>query len=137
MNSNLPPFTCNALLFISAVISINLFGIIVLPDFEANMKPEVGAFAFLTPEYALYSFTKLGIVAGCFTFAALGYLVKEFSPLVMCTAYLVEPFFAQIASCFLGLDKIPGILSAIGCVVTLVGMYLVGLGNKKRQESGK
>ena len=89
-----PPFTCNALLFVSAVLSINLFGIICLPDFNLSTEPNVGAFAYFTPQYAYYAWIKLALLAGLITFGALGYLIQEFSPLVMCTAYLVEPFFA-------------------------------------------
>ena len=90
----MPPFTVNALSFTSAVISINVVGLLFLPDFEFSMQAQVGAFAYFSEEYEAYAFMPLGIVAGFMTFFMLGYLVKEFSPLVMCTAYLVEPFFS-------------------------------------------
>jgi len=124
-----PPFTLILISFIFASTVINTIGCLFLPDFHFSMDPETGVFGFLDPKNAQFAFINLGFIAGFICFFLLGFIVKEFSPLVMCTAYLVEPFFAQIFGCLLGLDKIPGLLSGLGCIVTIVGMFYVSLGN--------
>ncbi|CDW85534.1 UNKNOWN [Stylonychia lemnae] len=132
-----PPFTLMLIIFVFASVCANTFGCLIMPNFTLSMDPYTGVFGFLHPQNVQFAFINLGFVAGFVCFFLLGFLVKEFSPLVMCTAYLVEPFFAQIFGCILGLDKIPGVLSGLGCCITILGMYYVSLGNTRRQEQGK
>jgi len=51
-----------------------------------------------------------------------------FSPLVIGTAVLFEPIGSQIIGCLLGLDQIPGAMTFIGTLVTLIGLYFVTKG---------
>ena len=100
------------------------------------MDPETGVFGFLDPKNVQFAFINLGLIAGFSCFILQGFIVKEFSSLVMCTVYIAEPFFGQIFGCILWLDKVPGILSGLGCLITFVGMFYVGLGTQRRKDSG-
>jgi hypothetical protein len=55
-------------------------------------------------------------------------VLKYFSPLVLCTSFLCEPLVSQAMGCLFNIDKIPGVLTFIGGMVALVGIFLVGIG---------
>jgi hypothetical protein len=45
-----------------------------------------------------------------------------YSPVVTCNAYLIEPLIAQTFGYIVGLDGLPGILTAIGTVFAIYGI---------------
>jgi hypothetical protein len=91
-------------LFTSSAITLDIFiTIIPFPIYygdgtETTIKfstdPEVGIFGFMTCDYTLYVLIACGLFGGALTFGSYGYIVKFFSPLVLCTALLFEPFFS-------------------------------------------
>ena len=74
----------------------------------------------------------VGLVGGALCYATYGFVLKYFSPIVLCTAFLFEPFISQTIGCLMGLDKKPGYLTVIGTFITLLGLYYVGVGSQKK-----
>jgi hypothetical protein len=60
-----------------------------------------------------------------------------FSPLVTSNAYLLEPFFAQLLGYMLGLDKLPGLMTAVGTVFAIAGIMNIDKGSKERLADRK
>lgn len=70
-------------------------------------------------------------------FGSAGYVLclLFFSPLVTSNAYLLEPFFAQLLGFSLGLDKLPGVITAIGTISAVAGIAFIDSGSRDRQKS--
>lgn len=86
-----------------------------------------GAFGFFNEN--LFCYTVFGVGLGCaIMYASYGYGIKYVSPIALCTAFLFEPFISQTVACMLGLDKLPGIMTFIGTMVVLLGLYYVAIG---------
>lgn len=75
----------------------------------------------------------------CSFFGSAGYVLTLlfFSPLVTSNAYLIEPFIAQTLGYFLGLDKMPGILTLVGTLSALAGIVFIAKGDKERSAEAE
>lgn len=82
----LPSLLSITLIMTSSALSITIFGSIFVPDFTLGLNPTTGVFGFLTYGDLFYAFVLLGLLGGALTFGPLGYVLKSFSPLVLCTA---------------------------------------------------
>jgi hypothetical protein len=69
-------------------------------------------------------------------FGSAGYTLSLlfYSPLVTCNAYLIEPFLAQLLGYHFRLDKLPGLLTAIGTVFAIYGIFYIEKGSRQREE---
>jgi len=79
---------------ISSTICIILFGSLIMPGISFDSNPLTGIFGFLTNGDFIYTFFAVGLVAGALTYAGFGYVIKFFSPMVLCTGFLFEPIIA-------------------------------------------
>jgi hypothetical protein len=52
-------------------------------------------------------------------------VLKYFSALILCTAFLFEPLLSQTLGCLFGIDKIPGLYTIVGGIVTFGGLMFV------------
>ena len=68
-------------------------------------------------------------------FGSAGYILclLFYSPLVTSNAYLVEPFFAQLLGFGLGLDRLPGLMTAFGTLFAVAGIGYIDSGSRDRQ----
>jgi hypothetical protein len=130
----MPPLVSYTTLVASSIISILVCGTLLVPDFTLDADPQTGAFGFFTYGDFPYAFFAVGMVAGALTFGGYGYIVKFYSPIVLCTALLFEPFISQTMGCLLGLDRLPGPLTLVGTTVTLIGLYNVGVGGQRKKQ---
>jgi hypothetical protein len=99
-----------------------------------STDPNYGCLGFLSPDTAAFSFLCYGIFSSFF--GSVGYVISLifFSPIVCSNSLLLEPFFAQTLGCLMGIDNYPGILTVIGTVVVLVGVFELEQGNRKRTD---
>ena len=67
-------------------------------------------------------------------FGSAGYVLclLFYSPLVTSNAYLLEPFFAQSLGYFLGLDKLPGLMTLVGTIFAVFGIMHIDKGARAR-----
>lgn len=130
----LPPLMSILVSMFFSIVNLLIIGPLMFDDFTLGTDPKTGAFGFLTYGDLLYAFVYLGFIAGFCTFSLIGYIVKILSPLVLCTAYLFEPLIAQITACILGLDKVPGWITIFGAMITLIGIFEVGVGAHLKKQ---
>jgi len=99
-----------------------------------SFEPETGCLGFLNlmgnPLLPLFSYA---IFASFFGSAGYILCLLFYSPLVTSNAYLLEPFFAQLLGFGLGLDKLPGIATAIGTLFAVLGIGFIDAGSRDRQ----
>jgi hypothetical protein len=125
---NMPPLTAMSFIILSSDLYLVALGSGVIPGITLNMDPTTGVFGFLTPSNFVYASFFVGFLGGALCYASYGYVLKFFSPVVLCTALLFDPFVSQTLGCIFGLDKSPGILTLMGSLITLVGIYYVSIG---------
>ena len=84
-----------------------------------------GFFGFLNPDIALFTLIPFGIL--CSLMGSAGYILSllYFSPEVVSNCFLLEPFVAQIMGYYCGFDELPGVLTVLGTIVTLIGVFLI------------
>lgn len=117
-----------------SVLFLAIYAPFFSKDFEVSFDPLVGAFGYFYSSEFLYVVFVLGFFTGACTFASYGLVLEYFSPLVLCTAFLFEPLIAQLLSCMLNLDKIPGVLTFLGSFISLAGLLFVTQGGFKMQQ---
>jgi hypothetical protein len=130
----MPPLTSIAMIMLSSNVVVLIMGVIFVPSFQLGLDPAHGAFGFFYYESYLYVLFGVGLVGGALCYGTYGFILKYFSPIVLCTAFLFEPFISQTIGCMMGLDKSPGFLTILGTLITLVGLYQVGVGGKKKTK---
>ena len=54
------------------------------------------------------------------------------------TAFLMEPFIAQVLATFIGVDKSPGFFTISGTTIIVIGIYWIdkSLREKREEENG-
>jgi drug/metabolite transporter (DMT)-like permease len=62
-----------------------------------------------------------GIFGNCFMSVALVY----YSPVVVNNMLLLEPFGSQLTAYIYNIDQLPGIITVVGSIVTVIGIYLI------------
>jgi drug/metabolite transporter (DMT)-like permease len=67
------------------------YGSLIMPDYNLSFDPETGVFGFIFSDYLIYIIFVSGCVSGAFTFIGYVMVLKYYSPLVLCTAFLFEP----------------------------------------------
>jgi hypothetical protein len=99
-----------------------------------SFSPTNGCLGFLNPNQPLLPLLLYALFASFFGSAGYTLCLLFFSPLVTCNAYLVEPLLAQILGYGVGLDKLPGFLTAIGTVFAIYGIMYIDKGSRERQQ---
>ena len=136
---NVKQFPICLLIFYLNFVSFILSGVIakiMTPGVEFfSTDPNYGLFGFLSPDLALFMFGPYGIL--CCFFGSAGYVIclLFYSPVVTANSYLLEPFIAQALGYFLGLDSIPGLLTFLGTLLTVVGIFALQKGAKDRKKN--
>ena len=108
-----------------------------MPNFDITTNPDTGSFGFVNVDYWFYVVFALGFVTGTCSYGACAMVLKYCSPLVLCTALLFTPFIGQAYGCILGLDRMPGILTIIGTLISMFGLYYVSMGGRKKAQITK
>jgi drug/metabolite transporter (DMT)-like permease len=93
----------------------------------------------LSSHQCLYIFLVVGFFTGAILYATWGIAMNYFTPLVISSAYLLEPFISQSLGCFLNIDKIPGIFTFLGATISLGGIFMItkgGIENEKEKQEG-
>jgi hypothetical protein len=100
-----------------------------------GFDPEHGTFGYFTSEHSFYVIFGVGFVGGALYYCSVAMTLKYFSALVLCTSLLFQPFIAQAIGCLMGIDRLPGICTYVGTLITLVGFFFVSKGGdiKKNQ----
>lgn len=57
-----------------------------------------------------------------------------YSPMVVTNAYLLEPIVAQLLGYYLGIDKLPGYMTVVGTIITLLGIIIIDHTVRKKQK---
>ena len=104
-----PPLVSYSMIVISSATTILILGPLFITGITFDFNPQTGVFGFFTNGDYIYTLFAVGLVAGAMTYAGFGYVIKLFSPMVLCTGFLFEPVVAQIVGCAMGLDKLPGL----------------------------
>jgi len=126
-----------AILFV--LMSIYGFILSVITAKALNSKIEIfsldetwGCFGFVNSEWIVYCIFVWGLLSmypGYY-----GYIIAMmfFPPQVSSSGLLFEPILAQIFGIAFKVDKLPGVLSYIGAVIDLIGIFLINKGDQKR-----
>ena len=128
--TKLPPLYAMFFTMLFSDIILVLLGCILFSDFTFDFNPVTGVFGFLRKELWLYVIVFYGFFTGACNQGAFAMSCKYFSPLVIGTAVLLEPIGSQVIGCIMGLDKIPGPMTFIGTIGTLIGLYFVARGGQ-------
>lgn len=90
----------------------------------------------MNPNQPLMQLFFFGLFASFLGSAGYTLSLLFYSPLVTCNAYLIEPLLAQTLGYLLGLDKLPGFMTAIGTVFAIYGIMYIDKGSRERMEVG-
>lgn len=96
-----------------------------------------GCFGFLNPDGMVYNVLVYGILAGVIGSAGYSLSLMFFSPLVVSNCFLIEPVVAQFNGYMLSIDQMPGLMTVLGGIVTLAGVYLIGSASKQKEKKMK
>jgi drug/metabolite transporter (DMT)-like permease len=80
----------------------------------------------------------VGLFTGAAQYASLGIAQQYFTPLVLSSAFLIEPLIAQTLGCALNIDEVPGAYTIVGAIISLFGIFMItkgGFENKKKEET--
>ena len=108
---------------------LQIFGFFFIQNFEISTDPDIGSFGFFNVDYWPYVVFGLGFFTGTCSYGSTAMVLKYCSPLVLCTALLFTPFIGQAYGVLLGIDKLPGFLTLIGTLISMVGLYYVSVGS--------
>ena len=100
------------------------------PDYTVSFEVEFGLFGFLNSSNLFYCFVPFGIFAGFFGLPAYVFALKFFSPAIVATSFLLEPFTSQIFGYYFGIDKAPGFLTYLGTLIDIVGIFSIQQASK-------
>eukprot|EP00347_Sterkiella_histriomuscorum_P015235 403357799 len=117
-------------------INFIIFGPIFIQDsFYLNFNSVNGVFGWIHHSNIIYTVIVVSLINGVCTLG-LQYLVfKSFSPVIAGSMMLLEPLFSQIYGIILGLDEIPGLLTYLGGIFIIAGLYaLLTHPNEKEQQ---
>lgn len=99
-----------------------------------SLSPTVGCFGFLNPNQPLLPLFLYWLLGSFFGSAGYTIALLFYSPVVTCNAYLIEPFIAQVLGYGMGLDALPGIMTAVGTVFAIYGIMYIDKGNREREQ---
>ena len=102
-----------------------------------SIDKHTGCFGFLNPDDVVFNFVVYGLLAGVIGSAGYSLSLVFFSPLVVSNAFLIEPVVAQFSGYLFNIDQMPGFLTVLGGVVTLSGVYIIGMASQKRDQNLK
>mmetsp|Transcript_5566 Transcript_5566/g.5083 ORF Transcript_5566/g.5083 Transcript_5566/m.5083 type:complete len:126 (+) Transcript_5566:466-843(+) len=88
-----------------------------------NNDPITGLFGWMNKEEIWFNLFVIGLMSGIGTFFFYPLCIIFFSPLILGNVYLLEPVVCTMYGVLLGLDKLPGLLTYIGSLITLFGLY--------------
>lgn len=92
-----------------------------------------GCFGFLNfVDQAFLPLFLYAVFASFFGSAGYTLTLLFFSPLVSSSAYLVEPLVAQSLGYAVGLDRMPGVLTLLGAILAIVGIFFIDRGSRER-----
>jgi hypothetical protein len=92
----------------------------------------VGCLGFLNWNQPLLNLFLYWLMASFFGSAGYTLSLLFYSPLVTCNAYLIEPLIAQTLGYLAGLDKLPGLMTAVGTVFAIYGIMYIDKGSRER-----
>lgn len=124
----MPPLTIMTITVCIAAIISTILGVALFKEITLDFDNKTGAFGFFSSNNYLSILVFVGFFGGTLCYGIYPFALKFFSPIILCTAFLFEPFISQTLGCLLGLDNHPGLATFIGSFIALIGLYYVGLG---------
>ena len=100
-----------------------------------STDPVHGCFGFLNPQVALIAFVPYGILSSFFGSAGYVLCLLFYSPAVTSNAFLLEPFVSEALGYYMGLDKLPGLMTLFGTILIIAGIMYLQQGNNLRQAT--
>jgi len=97
-----------------------------------SVSPTLGCFGFMNPNQPLAQLFLYWLLGSFFGSAGYTISLLFYSPLVTCNAYLIEPFIAQTLGYVLGLDALPGFMTAVGTIFAIFGIMYIDRGARER-----
>lgn len=91
-------------------------------------------FGCLRPDIFWFNTVANGLICGIFGTAGALFLVKYYPRVLLQNYLLLRPFISQGIGIYLGIDKVPGIMTLIGLLGILMSIVLLRIGNKLRNE---
>ena len=98
-----------------------------------STDPIHGCFGFLNPKVALIAFVPYGILSSLFCGVGFVLCLFFYSPAVTSNAFLLDPFVSEAMGYFLGIDKLPGLLTLFGTILIITGIVYLQKGNNAHQ----
>jgi hypothetical protein len=132
--SKVPPLYGMLFIMIFSNIFIVIMGCMLFENFTFGFDRHTGVFGFLKADLWLYVVISYGFFTGACNQGSFAMSCRYFSPLVIGTAVLLEPIGSQIIGCLMGLDKVPGAMTFLGTLGTLVGLYFVTKGGQLKSQ---
>lgn len=93
--------------------------------FHFNFDLETGQFGWLAKENFWYNLIVISGINGVVTLYLQMLVFRYFTPVVAGTMMLLEPMFSQVYGIALGLDLYPGLITYIGGILILSGLYIL------------
>ena len=94
-------------------------------NFHFSRDLQTGQFGWLTKENFLYNMIVVSGINGVFTLYLQMLVFRYFSPVIAGTMMLLEPLFSQVYGIILGLDDYPGLITYLGGLFILSGLYIL------------
>lgn len=99
---------------------------LVYEDFEYfSFDVKMGGFGFLNPDEFVAGFVGFGLASGFLTQSGSVLCLKLVPPVIITACFLVEIFIGQFLGYLLNIDKMPGMLTWLGTIVVLLGVFLL------------
>ena len=105
------------------------------PEYTLSFDIEFGLFGFLNSSNLFYCFVPFGIFAGFFGLPGYVVALKFFSPVLVSTSMLLEPFISQLFGYYFEIDKAPGFLTYLGTLIVIVGIFSIQSASKVEKVS--
>lgn len=93
-----------------------------------------GFFGWLTPEYFVLSAVIISFFLGIFGVGSYIFLLDYFSPSVVASLFLLQPFVGQILGVLFGQDGMPGGFAYFGASIITIGLGLIIKGNTLKDK---
>lgn len=135
LNLSMPPIFAITCMAAECGLCLAVFGCTFFPSsFTLDLNWDTGVLGFFSSPQCLYIILVIGFFTGASQYASLAIAQKYFTPLVISSAYLMEPIIAQTLGCMFEIDKIPGWLTVLGGLVTLAGILAITIGGYELEK---
>ena len=105
-------------------------------SFHFNFDLHDGQFGWLSKENFWYNLLVLSGINGVFTLYLQMLVFRYFSPVIAGTMMLLEPLFSEVYGIALGLDNYPGLITYLGGILILSGLFVLLFNEEAPTQDG-